>query len=251
MPNRQDHAMGCTVGVAFLPAGVLAFKNRDLGKKYITRRMYTFETTPLFRALRGINLKQECLEGVSIGVNRYGIVVANTHVATTPHMTYDMLCEEILRSARARRDIPRIVTEFMNEHSLQGGRIMVVGLRWGYLVEVYGHEYRLETLRGHRAITNHFSLIPRRRKGLNKPGTSSLTRLKTAGRLLKDIKNIGEIKSLLRSHIPAKSGNSICRHDPACATESSHIISIGKEHITWSSLVGNPCEHDYQTMEVF
>lgn len=241
----SDNPKGCTVGALFLPGRVLLFKNRDLSNQYITRHIYTFKN---YRALRGVNLENGCPEGVSIGVNRHGIGVANTHVASTPEMAYDMLCEEILLRAQTRHDVPRIAESFVRRNALQGGRILVVSILWGYLIEVYGNIFRIKALRGNCAITNHFSLISCQSTGAKSPRCA---REITANMLLKNAKRIEDVKSLLRSHIPHKDGNSICRHGEASLTESSHIISIRAGNVTWASLAGNPCENDYQALDIF
>jgi hypothetical protein len=102
------------------------------------------------------------------------------------------------------------------------------------------------------AITNCFSLIPPQDSGLPPaPGKSSQNRLEVATRLLQAVTNVGELKSLLRSHLPEKGGISICNHADGGGTESSHIIQVRGSHVSWSCLIGAPCENDYHTELVF
>lgn len=114
-------AKGCTVGVIHIPGGILFFKNRDLEERYLTHRITVFQSTPKVHALKGANLKTGELEGVAIGVNRHKICVANTHVVSTPDVTYDILCERIISEAQEREDVPRIVKDFMQHNVAQGG----------------------------------------------------------------------------------------------------------------------------------
>ena len=100
-------------------------------------------------------------------------------------------------------------------------------------------------------MTNTFSLLqpvqtpPQREK-------SSASRLQVAERLLPSISHVGQLKSLLRSHLPEKGEFSICNHrEDGGGTESSHIIQLQGEFLGWSSLVGPPCEGDYRLEQLF
>jgi len=61
-----------------------------------------------------------------------------------------------------------------------------------------------------------------------------------------------DLANLLRSHVPDKGELSICNHrQDGGGTESSHIIQIQGDCVGWSSLIGYPCENDYQTAQLF
>ena len=250
MRGFQEQARECTVGVAFLPDEMIMFKNRDLSTDVIAKNLFSFYDGPRFRALRAVNLKTKEGEGVSIGVNRDGVCVANTHVVTTPDPPYDALCEEILAKARARGDVPRIARAYVKAHALQGGRMLVASVGWGYLIEVFRHTLKIEELRGNRAITNHFALVPRREAAPRGSTANSRARERAASRLLSGVAGIQDVENLLRTHTPWKGPVSICRHGRYYSTESSHIIRIAGRRITWSHLVGRPCEHAYRTVTV-
>jgi len=252
MQRRRSAAPeGCTVGVVRLPDGILCFKNRDLGREQIENRITVFRSTPEFHTLDGVNLKTGGLEGVSIGVNRYGVCVANTHVLSTPDVPYDVLCERLVKETRERDDVPRVVRDFMDRNTVQGGRILVAAPQWAFLVEVLRKTSAVEELDGHFAMTNHFSLISHEKEGLNPPGQSSLNRVEVASKTLPTVSRIGQLKSLLRSHIPEKGPTSICNHGDGGGTETSHIIEVRGGRIAWSWLAGTPCENDYVATALF
>jgi hypothetical protein len=70
--------------------------------------------------------------------------------------------------------------------------------------------------------------------------------------MIKTISSINTLKSMLRSHLPEKGELSVCNHrQDGGGTESSHIIQIQGDYISWSSLIGYPCESDYHTMQLF
>ena len=250
--NKEKHAIECTVGVIHIPGGILFFKNRDLQRDYLVNRLTVLQSTPEVYALKGANLKTNELEGISIGINKHKICVANTHVASSNDVTYDILCERLLDQAERKSDIPQIVKSFMDENAVQGGRILVASPAWTYLIEVFEKEFQLQEVEGNIAITNNFTLISHQAKKSKIREESSLNRLEVASRLVKDISNIGILKSMLRSHIPEKGELSICNHqEEGGGTESSHIIQIQGDYIGWSSLVGFPCENDYSTVQLF
>ena len=247
-----EEVKGCTVGVIHIPGGILFFKNRDLAREYLVNRITVFQSTPEIHTLKGANLKTGELEGVSIGVNRFGICVANTHVVSTTDVTYDVLCERLLNEAQKKEDVSRIVADFMKRHTLQGGRILVSSPQWAFLVEVFRKVFEIKEIEGNCIITNTFSLIPDQVERPKVREKSSTTRLEVAGRMIEHVSSINRLKSMLRSHVPEKGDLSICNHrQDGGGTESSHIIQIQGDYIGWSWLIGHPCENDYCTVQLF
>jgi len=245
-------AQECTVGVIHIPGGILFFKNRDLEERYVTNRITVFQSTSEIHALKGANLNTGELEGIAIGVNRHKICVANTHIVSTPDVTYDILCERIVNEARERQDVPKIVEDFMQHNVVQGGRILVASPEWIYLVEVFKETFEIEAIETDFVITNDFSLIPHEPEKPKARASSSATRLETASKMIKSVSHIGELKSMLRSHVPEKGELSICNHrQDGGGTESSHIIQIRGDYVGWSVSIGFPCENDYQTTQLF
>ncbi len=249
---QSEEVKGCTVGVIHIPGGILFFKNRDLACEYVTNRITVFQSTPEIHTLKGVNFKTKELEGASIGVNRYRICVANTHIATTADVPYDVLCERLLNEAQRKEDVPRIVKDFMNRNRVQGGRILVSSPEWTFLIEVFKEIFRLKEVEGNFVITNGFSLIPHEAERPKVREQSSANRLEVASRMINSISNIKALKSMLRSHIPEKGELSICNHrQDGGGTESSHIIKIQGNYVGWSSLTGYPCENDYHITQLF
>ncbi|MCP4544186.1 MAG: hypothetical protein GY832_44305 [Chloroflexi bacterium] len=242
----------CTVGVIHIPGGILFFKNRDLAVDYVVNRMTVFESTPDIHVMKGANLETKELAGIAIGVNRHGICVANTHVVSTDDVTYDVLCERLVREVKSKEDVSRIVRDFMDHNTIQGGRILISSPEWTFLIEVFGDLFEMQEVEGNFAITNTFSLITHRVAELEVREQSSLARLQTANRMIETISSVGSLKSMLRSHAPEKGELSICNHrQDGGGTESSHIIQIRGSCIGWSSTIGYPCENDYQTVQLF
>jgi hypothetical protein len=243
---------GCTIGVVHIPGGILFFKNRDLEGDYVVNRITVFESTPEIHALKGANLKTKELAGVAIGVNRHRVCVANTHVVSTDDVTYDVLCERLVHEARNKADVPRIVRDFMEHNTVQGGRILVSSPAWTFLVEVFGDLFEMQEVEGNFSITNTFSLIAHQAERSEVREQSSSTRLQTASRMIETVSSVGTLKGLLRSHVPEKGELSICNHrQDGGGTESSHIIQIQGAYVGWSSTVGYPCENDYQIVQLF
>jgi hypothetical protein len=247
-----DTIDGCTVGFLPIPGGMLFFKNRDLACAHLARRVTAFESTSFSHALKGVNLHTGALEGVSIGVNLHRVCVANTHIFSTPDVTYDLLCERLLYEAQDRGDLPRIVEEYLAEHRVQGGRILVASPGWAFLVEVLGDQHALQPVEGPFAMTNTFSLLPPVPGRTQVRAQSSVTRLQVAAAHLATLSTLGELKGLLRSHLPERGELSICNHrQDGGGTESSHIVHIQGDYAGWWSLAGFPCENDYTCLPLF
>jgi hypothetical protein len=243
---------GCTVGVIHVPGGILFFKNRDLEAKYLRNRITVWQSTPEIHVLRGANLETGALEGVAIGVNQHKVCVANTHVVSTSDVTYDVLCERLVCEAQEQGDVPRIARDFVARQAVQGGRILVASPGWTWLVEVCGQRCEVQKVQGNFVITNTFSLLPHQGERSQVREQSSASRLQVAHEMIENISNVGQLKSMLRSHRPEKGELSICNHrQDGGGTESSHIVQLQGEYVGWSSLVGFPCENDYQTVRLF
>ena len=253
MKQRRFHPqIDCTVGVIHKKNGLLFFKNRDLEREYIENRQTVLHSNESFYALQGIDLQTQEISGVSIGVNRHRICVANTHIESSQDLTYDILCEVLLQKAKKKADITDIVESFMQKNTLQGGRILVSSIRWSFLIEVYKQDYKMQEIDRNIAITNRFELISHNPQTSKVSQESSNNRLDVANRMIKNILTIGRLKAMLRSHIPEKGELSICNHrDNGGGTESSHIIQIQGDYMGWSSLYGYPCENDYATIQLF
>ncbi len=248
----SSNETACTVGVIHLESGMFFFKNRDLEHKYHVNKLTVYQSTPEIQALKGVNLKTGELEGVAFGVNRHKVCVANTHVESTPDVTYDVLCERLLTQVQSKNDVPQVVQDFMSKNDVQGGRILVSAPGWTYLIEVFKETFRIQEIEGNVAITNNFSLISYQAQWSKIREESSLKRLEVASSMIVEITNIGMLKSMLRSHIPEKGELSICNHqEGGGGTESSHIVQIQGDYVGWSSLLGYPCENDYRSVQLF
>ena len=252
MGGMAGQVLGCTVGVVRLPGGMLFFKNRDLEGRYLAGRITAFESTPEMYALRGVNLETGEVEGISIGVNRHRVCVANTHILSTPGVTYDVLCEQLLHEVRDRADVPPLVEAFVAAREVQGGRILVAAPGWAYLVEVLNDRHAIQAVDGSLAITNTFCLLPQPPGRPEVRDESSASRLRQASQAVPGIAGIGPLKALLRSHLPDKGDLSICNHRPdGGGTEGSYIVEIQGETVCWSTLLGFPCENDYHLVQLF
>jgi hypothetical protein len=178
--------------------------------------------------------------------------VANTHVASTTDVTYDLLCEELVRQAKSREDVPEIVRGFVQRNRVQGGRILVASPEWAFLIEVFGDLYEVAEVEGNAVITNSFSLLPPPEERSEMRERSSASRLRTARGMIETVASMGALKGMLRSHVPEKGELSICNHrEDGGGTESSHIIQIQGTYVGWSASIGYPCESDYNTVQLF
>ena len=129
---------------------------------------------------------------------------------------------------------------------------MVATPKWAYLAEVYKKTCEFREISANFVMTNDFSLIPHKPKRSATSNKSSANRLKAAESLIGEISSVGQLKSMLRSHTPEKGALSICNHGvKSIATESSHIIQVQGDYISYSSLEGHPCENDYRTIQLF
>lgn len=243
---------GCTVGVTHTVDGTLFFKNRDLPGRFLSGKTGGFRATYEQMALQGLDFQSNELQGVSIGVSRHGICVANTHVATTPDPSYDLLTEHLLNAVQIQSDVERVIEDFLTEARVQGGRILVAGTEWASLVEVFQGDFATQPVGTPFCMTNTFSLLPHRPERSAIREESSRVRLATAERALPTVENLTQLQALLRSHDPAMGDLSICNHRAdGGGTESSHIIQLQDSRVSWWWLQGSPCEAEYACRQLF
>jgi hypothetical protein len=117
-----------------------------------------------------------------------------------------VLCETVLNKVKIKSDVPKIVKDFMDLNTVQGGRILISSLGWTYLVEVYKKDFIVKEIDSDIAITNRFDYLSHEPEKSKVSENSSNNRLEVANQMIKDITTIGELKSMLRSHFSEKGG---------------------------------------------
>jgi len=167
-------------------------------------------------------------------------------------MSYDFVCETILKLAKCKSDIPKLVTEFIKKTAYK-----VIGY-WSHLLA--GHIWlnysrknstckRLKSIKLSRIV---FIIYLQKRKD---PKI-----LRSTKKIFRGYQNnrfqirrlLVKIICMLRSHIPEKGSHSICNHrSDGGGTEGNHIIQIKAKNIVRSCLISFPCENDYTTLQLF
>ncbi len=222
----------CTIGAIRISQDeYYLFKNKDFSRsKYRDRIIQTdllwgAEGLETFSARPDI---EDVYSGLSIGANKHGLFVADSHVRITDLGTanpetsnYDILVEIALKEGQ---DIETALVALEK-------RIASQPSWWG------NHQH----LRGAN-------------DGLENNNSNSYGRFEWAATRLKNIKNIRDIKDMLASHDAERTNSpqtGICNHTYS-QTVCSYILHYKQGQTTLHSLRGQPCLTDhYFEQELF
>jgi hypothetical protein len=246
--------MDCTIGWVKIKNGYILFKNRDFFSNFKLHNM-------LFFRKGALGLQHKKFFGYTAGVNIHGvgIVVAgsNFDVMTKkkPIRMWPVCKYALERSKTAEEAKNIIIGEFKKQNPTSGGNTIVSDLKKAFVIENTGRDIVCGNCKDFIVRTNHFIMLKNKYPLSNSKGDneSSFKRYDTANMFLKKnrIVNVSYICKILRSHIPKKGNNSICRHGSKMKTVSSIIFYVKKDKIlVYSVLNQNPCEREFEVIEL-
>ncbi len=236
------------------------FKNRDLERGDFKEEI--FYDIDCF-GIRGLDRNSGSSVGLGIGVNRYGLAVANTHVLASSNPSYDILTEQILMFAKDAEDgLAMTVDHLKKGRQYQWGNLVLADSDSMLVIEIADGEHSIEwserkVLRtGHHIMLDTEDEIRKNSEefGLDSYYDDSSTRFNRGYELLRGINNMNAVFSLLQDHGDAPGQNSICKHSTSSkdlGTAASYVIEVdheqdtGRPKIVFHVCRGNPCETDF------
>ncbi len=239
----------------------LLFKNKDLSDpSYKDELFYDVDCF----GIRGVDMSTGQKMGLSIGVNRYGLSAANTHVKETSDPTYDFLTEQILMFAKNAEDGLNMVVEHLRAgRKYQWGNLILADNSRTLAIEIAGDDHSIEwsdrkVLRtGHHIMLDTEQVLLERASKNDDCYEDSVRRVERGYDLIRQVKSVNDVFNLLKDHGEGPSQSSICRHpvgDETLSTVMSYLIEI--EHqpeairpmIKFHFCRGNPCQNSYDTI---
>jgi len=256
-----ERTMASFAGAVILPdlKKTLLFKNRDM---YSTsHKDALFHDVDGF-GVRGIDMVTGKTSGLSIGVNRNGLAVANSHVMGTEDPTYDILTEQILMFAEDAEDGLRMtVDQLKSGRKFQWGNLILADLDSMLVIEIAGNEHSIEwserkVLRtGHHIMldTEEFLSQHSSSKGVDSFVNSTI-RVDRGYELFRNVTSVQDVFSALKDHGEGPSQSSICKHSSGegqMSTVTSYVVEIdhpgenGRPKVVFHVAKGNPCTSTY------
>ena len=239
----------------------LLFKNRDLSTT--AHKDELFYDVDCF-GIRGIDMKNGKVTGLSIGVNRFGLAAANTHVMKTDQLTYDLLTEQILMFAKNAEDgLTMVVEHLKTGRRYQWGNLILADNSRTLAIEIAGDEHTVEWSDKKVLRTGHHIMLDTEEKLRQINDTTedlyddSVARFNRGYDLLRQAKSVSDVIALLQDHGDAPSQASICRHptgDRQIATVMSYLVEVdhqqetGKPGIKFNFCRGNPCSNSFSAI---
>jgi len=253
--------MSSLAGAVILPElkKTLLFKNRDMiSQNHHDELFYDVDCF----GIRGINNATGKVEGITIGINRHGLAIANTHVKSTPDPSFHKLTEQLLMFAKDAEDcVGMTVDQLKTAKGYQWGNLVLADLDSMLVIELAGSDHSLEWSERRVLRTSHHIMLDTedilRNEGIDYE--SSVKRVERGYELIRHISKVQDVFLLLKDHGDNEGKSSLCRHpegDDNTATVMSYVIEIdqnlgsGRPKVVFHFAKGNPCKATYATMPI-
>jgi hypothetical protein len=238
----------------------LLFKNRDLSvQDHRDELVYDIDSF----GVRGKDVVSGNSAGLALGVNRHGLVVANTHVKNTDDPSYHLLTEQILMFAKDAEDGLKLVVDHLKQgRKYQWGNLVLADSDSMVVIEVAGNEHSMEWSQRKVLRTSHHIMLDteddlRAEMGDSEIFEKSVKRVDRGYDLLRQANSVNDTFALLKDHGEGQGQNSLCRHPDSSGnlvTAMSYVVEVdyntdtGKPRIIFHVANGNPCTSRYRAI---
>ena len=245
--------MSSFAGAVILPdlKKTLVFKNRDL--------TITNHTDVIFYdmdcfGIRGLN------GGISIGVNRNGLAIANTHVRATPDTSHHTLTEQLLMFSKDAEDgLSMVVDQLQKGSRYQWANLVLADNDSMMVIEISGEEHSIERSERRVLRTGHHIMLDTEtqlREASEEEYDNSVRRVERGYNLVRQVTSVQDVFNLLKDHGEGFGQDSICRHgdEGQSATEMSYVFEVdhntetGRPKTVLHVARGYPCQATYTSI---
>lgn len=265
----QDSAVtiGCERTMASF-AGAIILHNLNKTLLFKNRNLYTADRKDALLhdvdcfGVKGIDMVTGKTGGLSIGVNRYGLMATNTHVLGTEDPTYDILTEQILMFAKDAEDGLRMTVEQLKSgRRFQWGNLILADLDSILAIEIAGGDHSIEWSERKAIRTGHHIMLETEetlRQHVNSKGVdnygNSTKRVDRGYELFRGIRDVQGVFSALKDHGEGPGQSSICMHgsgEEQMSTVTSYVVEIDHQgenrrpKVVFHVAKGNPCTSTY------
>jgi hypothetical protein len=248
-------------GAAILPdlKKTLVFKNRDTQTSSNNDELlYDVDCF----GVRGVNSVTGAVGGLSIGVNRHGLIIANTHVRNTMDPSYHVLTEQLLMFAKDAEDgLSMTVDQLQQDRKYQWGNLILADNDSMLVIELAGNDHSIEWSERRVLRTSHHIMLETeqtlRDEGMGYD--SSVKRVERGYDLIRQVRSVEDIFALLKDHGKSPGQESLCRHatgDMDLSTTMSYVVEIdnslesGKPKIVFHVAKGKPCQSEFTAIPI-
>jgi hypothetical protein len=238
----------------------LIFKNRDMRKssQHIDGLFYDIDCF----GVRGIDKNTGTTAGLAIGVNRFGLAIANTNVMKTSDPSYTILTEQLLMFAKDAEDgLSMTVDQLEKNRSYQWGNLVLADDDSMLVIELAGNDHSIEWSERRVLRTGHHIMLDTEQV-LRDEGYDyerSVKRVERGYDLIRRVTKVEDVFSLLRDHGEAPGQESLCCHSTGeddYSTVMSYLIEVdhntesGKPRIVFHVAKGNPCNSEFTAIPI-
>ncbi|MFD2206896.1 carcinine hydrolase/isopenicillin-N N-acyltransferase family protein [Kiloniella antarctica] len=240
----------CTIGAIFLSKDeYFLFKNKDFSRPDYTDRIkstdkiWGAEGLETFSADTNV---EDIYSGLSIGANKHGLLVADSHVQiTSPKASnYDILVETALNQGHDIETALLALNSRISNYPSWWGNLILADRTGTAAVEIRDSNLMVERNPSRITRTNHQHLHGSK-DGLENNNSNSYGRYEWITKGLKHAQTLDALKSILASHDTKTAHGAptgICNHTYS-QTVCSYILHAKLGIVTLHSLQGQPCLH--------
>ena len=233
------------------PSRTFLFKNRDLISQDHTDEVFY---DPDFFGVRGFD------GGIAIGVNRYGLAIANTHVRSTSDPSYHVLTEQLLLFSKDAEDALSMTVDHLNTGRVyQWSNLILADQDSMMVIELAGSEHNIERSERKVLRTSHHIMLDTEetlREELGDGFEQSVRRMDRGYELVRQAGRPDDVFTLLKDHNGEPGQASLCRHGQAgqYTTVMSYVVEIdfntetGRPKVVFHVAKGNPCEASFTSI---
>lgn len=238
----------------------ILFKNRDMTS--IGHKDELFYDVDCF-GVRGVDAVTGAVGGLAIGVNHYGLAIANTHVRNTDDPSYHLLTEQLLMFAKDAEDGLSMVQDHLNsDRKYQYGNLVLADDDSMLVIELAGSEHSIEWSERKVLRTSHHIMLDTEevlRRDSTEAFNHSVQRVERGYELIRQVKSISGVFELLKDHGSAPGQNSLCKHSIGGGepeTVASYVVEVdrsggsSKPRIQFHVAKGKPCETSYLSIPI-
>ncbi len=242
----------------------LLFKNRDLNAAPDHKDQLFYDVDCF--GVKGKNIVTGEMGGLAIGVNRYGLAVANTHVKNSTDPSYHVLTEQILMFAKDAEDGLSMAADYLKSgRKYQWANLVLADHDSLLVIEIAGGEHSIEWSERRVFRTNHHFMLDTEdelRKYYAARGSGdgydiSMMRAERGYSLLKETHSVNDVLKLLKDHSPQPGQSSLCKHatkPEEFATVMSYVVEVDhqqdatKPKILFHVAAGSPCKAQFKAV---
>lgn len=243
----------CTIGAVHLSeTESVLFKNKDFADARFNDNIVINEHYfgPQGLETFGQAGKEPIFSGLSLGINKHGLMVSVNHVKTTTpaSLNYDLVVLDVIKASASVDEACDRVKSITGQRSYWWGNLVLADEKNVAAIEI--RDARCQSEQDSRSVfrTNHQPLFG---EVASPDGIKcSALRYESAARHISRVSHIDDVIAMLSTHGDQAEQTGICNHSESLKTVYSYILHRKQGRATLHVCRGNPCNRQWVKLPV-